>query len=377
VKVFTPQPGTKLESYVLTGHRLLLTIMRDGQPEVLALNLKDGKSRKINFAPVAYSASTSVIGDNREVRVDLTGPLFPDATYRLDMTTLKPQLLRQDRVKGFQPSAYQTVRRLVPSRDGKTIPVLIVSRRNLSPTGRHPLLLEGYSSYGWTLPHNFSASLFSLLDRGFVYVIAHARGSDAKGDAWFNDGRMMNKKNTFNDMIDVAEFLIQKRFTSPDKLALRGSSAGGLLVGATINMRPDLFRAAIASVPFVDVLTTMLDPTIPLTTIEYQQWGNPNERPAYDYIKSYSPYDNVHATSYPSVLAITGLADQQVGYWEPTKWVQKLRDFSTSSNEILLKVNFNSGHSGDSGRVAEHQKAAETSVYLIKELGARRSIDAR
>ncbi len=231
--------------------------------------------------------------------------------------------------------------------------------------GNNPLLLYGYGSYGNTIDPYFSSSRLSLLDRGFVFAVAHVRGGQIKGRQWYEDGKLLKKKNTFTDFIDCAEFLIQEKFTNPDKLTAMGGSAGGLLMGAVVNMRPDLFKGIVAAVPFVDVVTTMLDEAIPLTTGEFDEWGNPKDKTYYDYMLSYSPYDNVEAKDYPHIMVTTGLHDSQVQYWEPAKWVARLREVKTDNNVLLLHTNMDAGHGGKSGRFAAQRETAMEYAFLI------------
>jgi oligopeptidase B len=257
---------------------------------------------------------------------------------------------RQEVLGGYDPSLYQVERLMATARDGTKVPVSLVYRKPFVRDGKRPLLLYAYGSYGSTTEPTFSSNRFSLVDRGFVYAIAHVRGGQEMGRAWYDDGKMMRKMNTFFDFIDCAEFLVREKYTSTDRLAANGGSAGGLLMGAITNLRPDLFHTVVADVPFVDVINTMLDASIPLTAQEWQQWGNPNLAPDYAYMRTYSPYDNVERKAYPRLLVTSGLNDSRVAYWEPTKWVAKLRALKTDSNPLLLKMNMGAGHGGASGR---------------------------
>ena len=244
----------------------------------------------------------------------------------------------------------------------------IVYKKGINLDGNNPALLYGYGSYGATVDATFSSNRFSLLDRGFVFAIGHIRGGTDMGRDWYEDGKMLNKKNTFTDFIACAEHLIKEGFTSSQKLAIMGGSAGGLLVGACATMRPDLFKAIICKVPFVDVVTTMNDPTIPLTTLEYDQWGNPADKEYYEYMLSYSPYDNIRATEYPHMLITTGLNDPRVAYWEPAKFAAKLRELKTDDNLIVLYTNYDSGHAGASGRYDFLKEVAQDFAFLIDKL---------
>jgi oligopeptidase B len=265
----------------------------------------------------------------------------------------------------FNAENYETKRLYATAGDGTKIPVSMVYRKGMEKNGKNPLLLYGYGSYGITIDPSFSSVRLSLLDRGFVYVIAHIRGGQIYGRQWYDDGKLLKKMNTFNDFVDVAEFLIDEDYTNPEHLYAMGGSAGGLLMGAVVNMAPQLFNGIIAAVPFVDVVTTMLDESIPLTTGEYDEWGNPNEKLYYDYMLSYSPYDQVKAQSYPNMLVTTGLHDSQVQYWEPAKWVAKLRDMKIDDNMLLLYVNMDTGHSGASGRFEQFRETAMEYAFLF------------
>ena len=279
-------------------------------------------------------------------------------------------LLKQTEVPGgFDKNNYKTERVFTTASDGTKIPMSVVYRKTVKLDGSAPLLLYGYGSYGLSIPPSFSASRLALLDRGVVFVIAHIRGGGELGEPWRDAGRMMNKINTFTDFIACAEHLVNNKYTSKDRIAIQGGSAGGMLMGAVTNMRPDLFKAVIAQVPFVDVLNTMLDASLPLTTSEYIEWGNPNEKPAYDYMKKYSPYDNVHKANYPAMLVKVSLNDSQVPYWEGSKLVAKLRDYKTDSNPLLLKVNMGAGHGGASGRYDAIRETAFDYAFVLWQVG--------
>jgi oligopeptidase B len=276
------------------------------------------------------------------------------------------ELIKQQEILGeFDPNDYETERVLVRARDGAEVPLSIVYKKGFKKNGKAPLLLYGYGSYGYSMEPYFSSVRLSLLNRGFAFAIAHVRGGEEMGRHWYESGKLKQKKNTFLDFIDCAEFLINNKFTSEDHLYAMGGSAGGLLVGAVINMRADLFFGAIAAVPFVDVLTTMLDESIPLTTGEYDEWGNPNKKEYYDYIKSYSPYDNVIEQAYPALLVTTGLHDSQVQYWEPAKWVAKLRDHHTGKAPILMHTDMSTGHGGKAGRYERFKETAMEYAFLL------------
>jgi oligopeptidase B len=270
---------------------------------------------------------------------------------------------------GYNPEDYVTERIYATARDGVKVPVSIVYKKGFTKDGSQPLLLYGYGSYGYSVESSFRSYRLSLLDRGFAYAIAHIRGGEELGRQWYEDGKLLKKKNTFYDFIDCGKYLIEKNYTSGDKLFGLGGSAGGLLIGAVINMEPGLFNGVIAAVPFVDVVTTMLDESIPLTTGEYDEWGNPNEEKYYDYMLSYSPYDQVEAKDYPHMLVTTGLHDSQVQYWEPAKWVAKLRDMKTDDNQLLMWTNMDFGHSGASGRFEVYKETAMEYAFLFQLMG--------
>lgn len=273
---------------------------------------------------------------------------------------------QQEVVGDFKPEDYISERLFAPADDGTLIPISLVYRKGLVKDGNNPLLLYGYGSYGITKEPLFSPVRLSLLDRGFIYAIAHVRGGQILGRKWYEDGKLLKKKNTFTDFNNCAEYLIRENYTDTSRLFAEGSSAGGLLIGAAINMKPELYKGVIASVPFVDVVTTMLDESIPLTTSEYDEWGNPNEKGYYEYMLSYSPYDNVRAVNYPAMLVTAGLHDSQVQYWEPAKWVAKLRDIKKDDNLLLLYTNMDTGHSGATGRFKQYRETALEYAFLLK-----------
>ncbi|MGB3342335.1 MAG: S9 family peptidase [Aequorivita sp.] len=291
----------------------------------------------------------------------------PPSVIDFNMETKERTVLKEAEVLGgkFDKDNYQTERLWATARDGKKIPISVIYRKGIKKDGSNPLLQYGYGSYGATIDPYFSSVRLSLLDRGFIFAIAHVRGGEYMGRQWYEDGKLLTKKNTFTDFIDVSKYLIEQGYTSNKHLYASGGSAGGLLMGAIVNMAPELYNGVLASVPFVDVLTTMLDDTIPLTTGEYDEWGNPNELEYYDYIKSYSPYDNVEAKHYPNMLVTTGLHDSQVQYYEPAKWVAKLRDLKTDNNLLLMHTNMDAGHGGASGRFEALKEVAMDYAFLL------------
>ncbi|MEJ2229994.1 MAG: prolyl oligopeptidase family serine peptidase [Nitrospirales bacterium] len=304
--------------------------------------------------------------DTPYLRFGYTSMTTPMTIYDYHMETREKTLLKQEEVLGdFQISHYQTERLSAPASDGHAVPISLVYRKGFIRNGTHPLLLYGYGSYGASMDASFSSPRLSLLDRGFVYALAHIRGGEELGRQWYEDGKLLQKKNTFTDFIACAEFLIQQGYAAPQQLFAMGGSAGGLLMGAIMNMRPDLFHGVVAQVPFVDVVTTMLDPNIPLTTGEYDEWGDPNQKHFYDYMLSYSPYDNVEQKPYPHLLVTSGLYDSQVQFWEPAKWVAKLRTLKTDQRRLLLRTNMEAGHSGASGRFKRYEETAMIYAFLL------------
>jgi oligopeptidase B len=303
-------------------------------------------------------------------RISYQSPLTPPRVLEVDMKTGARQVLKQQEVAGgFDFSQYDTKRLWARARDGAKIPLWVAYKKSVKLDGSAPLLLYAYGSYGYPTEARFNLPRLSLLERGVVFAVAQIRGGNEMGEAWHENGMLMKKKNTFTDFIDSAEYLIREKWTSPRRLAIQGGSAGGLLMGAVVNMRPELFRAVHAAVPFVDLMNTMMDPTLPLTAGEYLEWGDPNQKPAYDYMRSYSPYDNITYANFPAMLVTTGLNDSQVMYWEPAKYVAKLRAFKLDNNPLLLKVNMGAGHGGASGRYNALEEKAFESAWLLSQWG--------
>jgi oligopeptidase B len=325
----------------------------------------------VEFSEPVYSTSLS---NNREfdtntLRFNYQSLVTPNSVFDYDMNTKERKLLKQTEVPGYNASLYTSERAFATASDGTRVPISIVYKKGLKMDGKNPLLLYGYGSYGYSLPPNFSSSRLSMLDRGVIYAIAHIRGGGEMGEDWREQGRMMFKMNTFTDFISSAEYLIRERYTNSQRLVIQGGSAGGLLVGAVANMRPDLFKAVVAQVPFVDVVNTMLDASLPLTTSEYLEWGNPNDPKAYAYIKSYSPYDQIKAQNYPSMLIKVSLNDSQVPYWEGAKFAAKLRATKTDNNPVLLKTNMGAGHGGSSGRYDALKEVAFDYAFILTQMG--------
>ncbi|MGI4832485.1 MAG: S9 family peptidase [Janthinobacterium lividum] len=361
-----------LEGMDLFKNYLVLNEREEGIRQVRVINFKDQIGHTVDFRELAY---TTYLGANPEfdtptLRIVYTSFTTPTSTYDYNMATHKLTLLKEQPVLGgFNKNDYVTERKFVTARDGKQVPVAVVYKKGFHKNGQGPLLQYAYGSYGLSMDPTFSAARLSLLNRGFAYALCHIRGGQELGRQWFEDGRMMHKMNSFTDFIDCSEYLIKNHYTSASKLFAMGGSAGGLLMGAVINLRPDLYKGVIAAVPFVDVVTTMSDASIPLTTGEYEQWGNPANKPAYDYMLSYSPYDNVKAQSYPNLLVTTGLHDSQVQYFEPAKWVAKLRATKQDHNLLLLHTDMEAGHGGASGRFKALHDVARQYAFMFLVLG--------
>ncbi|WP_162404559.1 S9 family peptidase [Pseudoxanthomonas jiangsuensis] len=309
--------------------------------------------------------------DSPWLRYGYTSLATPATTYELNMATGERRLLKQQPVPGYDPSKYVTERVWIEARDGVKVPVSLVYRQGFVKDGTAPLFQYAYGSYGISMDPGFNGPVVSLLDRGVVYAIAHIRGGQEMGRQWYEDGKLLRKQNTFNDFVDVTRGLVAQGYAAKDRVAAMGGSAGGLLMGAVANQAPGDYRAMVAQVPFVDVVTTMLDASIPLTTNEYDEWGNPEQKPFYDYMLSYSPYDNVAAQAYPALFVGTGLWDSQVQYWEPAKWVAKLRDVNTGTHPVLFRTNMEAGHGGKSGRFRRFREQAEYYAFVLDQLGVR------
>ncbi len=356
---------------VFAGHMVLFE-REDGLRQFRVMSFSTGASQRIEFPEPVYAAFSA---ENHEFETNVfrfryQSPVTPESVFDYDMATRERKLLKQTEVLGgYDPSRYETARLHAKASDGTTIPISIVYRRGTKRDGRNPLLLMGYGSYGASSSPTFSSNRVSLLDRGVVYAIAHVRGGGEMGKKWHDQGRMFAKKNTFTDFIAVAEHLISEKWTSKDRLAIEGGSAGGLLVGAVVNMRPELFKAVVTRVPFVDVVNTMLDATLPLTVGEFEEWGDPRIKEQYEYIRSYSPYDNIAAKDYPAMLVKTSFNDSQVMYWEPAKYVARLRAMKTDANPLVFKVNMAGGHGGSSGRYDKLRETAFDYAFLLTRLG--------
>jgi oligopeptidase B len=361
-----------LEGIEVFDRYLVVEERMNGLTQIRVRPLDGGEEHYLDFGEPAYVAwpSNNEQYDTSTLRYVYMSMTTPKTVYDYDMSTREKTLLKQDEVLGgFDSANYVTDRLYATARDGERVPISIVYRKGLRRDGASPLLLYGYGSYGYSMDAYFSAERISLLDRGFVYAIAHVRGGQEMGRRWYEDGKLLHKKNTFTDFIDCAEYLVTEGYTRPEHLYAMGGSAGGLLMGAVANMRPDLFDGIVAHVPWVDVVTTMLDPDIPLTTSEYDEWGDPNDEEYYRYMLSYSPIDNVTAQGYPNMLVTTGLHDSQVQYWEAAKWVAKLRAMKTDDNLLLLRCHMDAGHSGGSGRYRSYRETAFDYAFLLRLAG--------
>lgn len=353
----------EFENFIVVSER------KNGLSQLAIRNLQDNSQHYLDFGEAAYTvySSTNVEYNTDILRYGYTSMITPSSTYDYNMKTKEKTLMKQQEVLGgYDQKQYVTERKMAKVTDGSIVPISIVYKKGTNLDGKAPLLLYAYGSYGSSMDPTFSSSRLSLLDRGFIYAIAHIRGGEEMGRQWYEDGKMMKKKNTFTDFIDCGKYLIAEKYTAKEHLYAQGGSAGGLLMGAVINMAPEIWNGVIAQVPFVDVVNTMLDATIPLTTNEYDEWGNPNTKEAYDYMKSYSPYENIEAKEYPNLLVTTGLHDSQVQYFEPAKWVAKLRDIRKGKNVILLKTDMEYGHGGASGRFDYLKDVALNYAFLFK-----------
>lgn len=357
-----------LESFEVFKDWLVIHDRKDGLADMRIIN-KDSKSEhSIDFGEESYSANLSSNGkvESDLLRYSYTSLTTPSSIIEYNMRTDEKKILKESEVIGdFDKSSYKTKRIWATADDGISIPISLVSKKGIKLDGSNPLLLYAYGSYGSSTDARFSATRLSLLDRGFVFAIAHIRGGSDMGYQWYLDGKLLKKINTFSDFNSCAEELTKLGYTSADRLFAQGGSAGGLLMGAIVNMKPELYKGILSAVPFVDVVTTMQDPTIPLTTFEWDEWGDPREEPYYSYMKSYSPYDQIKAIDYPNILVTTGYWDSQVQYWEPAKYVAKLRDYKTDSNILLLKTNMSAGHGGASGRFERYRETALQYSFIL------------
>jgi len=363
-----------LEGYELFDDYLVTAERIKGLSNLRIINLKDRSEHYLDFGEETYSAGININPNSNTdlLRYSYTSMTTPSSVIDYNMKTREKKLLKEQAVLGdFDKANYESRRLWAKAQDGTMVPLSVVYRRGFVQDGTAPLLIYGYGSYGYSANPGFNSSILSLLDRGFVYALAHVRGGSDMGRYWYEDGKLLKKKNTFTDFNDCAQFLVNEKYTSPDRLFAMGGSAGGLLMGAILNIRPDLYKGVIAAVPFVDVVTTMLDETIPLTTSEWDEWGDPRKKDYYDYMLSYSPYDQVKAMDYPNILVTTGLWDSQVQYWEPAKWVAKLRDMKTDDNILVMDCNMDVGHGGPSGRFERYRITALEYAFILDLAGIK------
>lgn len=366
---------TRLEDVLFFKDFMVLDERQNGLTRLRVRDWAGKTDYYIPFNDPAYTAYTEINRDyaTSQLRYGYSSLTTPNTLFAFDMKSKQQEMLKQQEVVGgYQASDYVSERIFVTARDGAQVPVSLVYKKSLRKASGNPTLLYGYGSYGATMDAYFSSNRLSLLDRGFVFAIAHIRGGEEMGRQWYEDGKLLKKKNTFNDFIDCAEHLLKEKFTEPGKMYAMGGSAGGLLMGAAVNMRPDLWHGVIAAVPFVDVVTTMLDESIPLTTGEFDEWGNPKEKEYYDYMLSYSPYDQVKEEAYPNLLVTTGLHDSQVQYWEPAKWVAKLRTKQKGDGKIYLVTDMKAGHGGKSGRFNALKDDALEYAFLLDLAGVKK-----
>ncbi|MCK4462324.1 MAG: S9 family peptidase [candidate division Zixibacteria bacterium] len=371
-EVIPHRDSVKLDRVVMFGGFMVLSEREDGLRQLRVMEFSSSEAHRIEMPEPMYACSP---GENIDFGSGILRFVYqsfatPRSVYDYDMLTKERALMKRKEVLGgFDPTQYQSERIYATAEDGTRIPISLVYKIGVNLDGTSPLYLNGYGAYGISMDPYFSSNRLSLLDRGFIYVRAHIRGGGEMGRYWYEDGRLLNKKNTFTDFIACGEHLIAKQYTCTDKLVINGGSAGGLLIGAVVNMAPELCHIAIADVPFVDVMNTMLDASIPLTVIEYEEWGNPNEKEYFDYMMSYSPYDNVTAKAYPHMLITGGLNDTRVQYWEPAKWTARLRALKTDNNRLLLKTNMGAGHGGASGRYDYLKEIALEYAFILDVLG--------
>lgn len=373
-EVIAERPGVTLEGTEAFANHLVIIEREDGLIHLRVRRFSDSAEHYVSFPEPVYTALPvqNVEYKTNALRFNYTSLVTPSSVYDYDMDSKQRDLKKQQEVLGgYDPSLYTTERVYAVASDGVKVPISLVRRKTTARDGKAPMLLYAYGAYGIPTEPTFNSDRLSLLDRGFMFAIAHIRGGGDLGKQWHDQGKLLVKRNTFTDFVAAAEYLIENKYTSADRLAISGGSAGGLLMGAVTNMRPDLFRVVVAKVPFVDVLSTMLDPTLPLTVIEYEEWGNPEEKKYYEYMRTYSPYDNVEAKRYPVMLVTGGLNDPRVSYWEPAKWVAKLRATKKDDNLLLLKMNMGAGHGGPSGRYERMKETAFDYAFIMNALGIK------
>src|SRR5664280_1517187 len=368
ITVIPPRKDVLLESFELFDNWLVVQEMIKGLSNISIISKKDGSNYKIDFGEETYTSSISINPNSNTdfIRYNYSSLTTPNSVIDYNMDTKERKVLKEDAVLGgFNKNNYESKRLWAKASDGTMIPVSIVYKKGFGQNGKAPMLLYAYGSYGVSTDPGFRSTILSLLDRGFVYGLAHIRGGSEMGRYWYEEGKLLKKKNTFTDFNDCAQYLVNEKYTSSNNLFAMGGSAGGLLMGAILNMRPDLYKGVIAAVPFVDVVTTMLDESIPLTTSEWDEWGDPRKKEYYDYMLSYSPYDQVKAMNYPNIIVTTGFWDSQVQYWEPAKWVAKLRDMKTDKNMLVMDCNMSAGHGGASGRFERYRITALEYAFIL------------
>ena len=372
-EVMAQNPAIMIDEMELFKTFCVLFEREGGLPQIRVIDLRNGQSKRIAFPEPAYAAYSYInrVYDTTDFRYGYQSPITPSSVFSYNMETGASTLLKQKEVPGgYDPKKYEVEQIYAVASDGVKIPISVLHLKGAKLDGTGPLYLYGYGSYGISIDMFFNSNIFSMVDRGVVTAVAHIRGGGEMGKAWHDAGRMMNKKTTFTDFIACAEDLVKRGYGSKDRLVIEGRSAGGLLMGAVLNMRPDLFHAALVGVPFVDVINTMLDETLPLTVPEFEEWGNPKEKAAFDYMITYSPYDNIEAKAYPSMLVKTSFNDSQVMYWEPAKYVAKMRATRTDRNILIFKTNLNpAGHGGASGRYDRLHESAFDYAYILTEMG--------
>jgi len=369
--LIAPREAVMLEGFSLFRDWLVVEEREQGLTNLRQIHWTSGEEKSLNFDDPTYATwlAYNPDPDTSLLRYGYSSMTTPSSLFELDLDTGERALLKQQEVKDFDAANYRSERVWVTARDGVKVPVSLVYRRDTFKPNSNPLLVYGYGSYGSSMDPAFSGSRLSLLDRGFVFALAHIRGGAELGQQWYDNGKLLNKMNTFHDFIDVTKELVAEGYGEAQQVYAMGGSAGGLLMGAVINQAPELYRGIVAQVPFVDVVTTMLDESIPLTTGEYDEWGNPNDKTYYDYILQYSPYDQVKAQDYPNMLVTTGLHDSQVQYWEPAKWVAKLRELKTDDNQLLMYTDMDSGHGGKSGRFKAYEDIALEYAFVLSLAG--------
>jgi len=357
-----------LEDFELFNDFIALEERFNGLGRINIVGMADLSSHFIDFGEETYTCGlgTNINPASEMLRYNYSSLTTPNSVFDYNVNTREKHLLKQDEIQGgFSSDDYESKRLWARAADSTMVPISLVYRKGFVKNGKAPLLLYAYGSYGSSTDPSFRSNIISLLDRGFVFAIAHVRGGSEMGRHWYEDGKLLKKKNTFTDFIDCAQYLVNQKYTSPDRLFAQGGSAGGLLIGAVVNMRPDLFKGVIAAVPFVDVVTTMLDTSIPLTTFEWDEWGDPGQKEYYDYMLSYSPYDQVKRQKYPNMIVTTGFWDSQVQYWEPVKWVAKLRDMKKDNNLLVMDINMSAGHGGASGRFERNRVTALQYAFIL------------